>query len=131
MKNGKGIFIREPSIVPSANEVYQKNHTTEELYLAFMNVLEKNNRKLPPPVKSFDGIVNTKQISVSHKLLFILRNLVRVKIVRFYDLFLNIKSRSEVVATFLAVLELTKSKKINVDTEAGGEIIMKVTDDGE
>ncbi len=57
------------------------------------------------------------------------------KLISFFDIFKSAKSRSEIVATFLAVLELTRSKKVRVDSEEdcydGSRFSFKMENSGE
>lgn len=98
----------------------QKDHI--DIYLlveAFNTVLLRSKRRLPPDIQNFSGIVGTKIVSVSEKVISVLRKVVKTKTVRFIDAFEGIESRNEMVATFLAVLELTKTNRIKV--EGNGE----------
>ena len=63
-------------------------------------------------------------ISVTSRIIHILRGLHRGASLRFHSLFSHSRSRSEMVATFLAVLELVKSKRITVG-EDGEEIAFR------
>lgn len=93
----------------------QKEHL--ELYMlieAFNTVLLRSKRKLPPDIGNFSGIVGTKIVSVSQKVITVLRKVIKYKTVRFIDAFENIESRNEMVATFLAILELTKTNRIGI-----------------
>ena len=49
------------------------------------------------------------------KIFGVMRRLARQKAVAYDDLFTGARSKSELVATFLAVLELVKGKRIRVD----------------
>ncbi len=88
-----------------------------EVYLlieAFNAMLLRSKRRLPPDIENFSGIVGTKIVSVSQKVITVLRKVIKQKTVRFIDAFENIESRNEMVATFLAILELTKTNRITV-----------------
>ena len=77
-------------------------------------VLERTDNKLPPPVSAFQGIVGREPYPVADKAGEILRRLVRFGVTRFRALFKENRSRSEVVATFLAVLELCKARRLRL-----------------
>jgi len=117
-------FIRIPFELELDN-TYTSNHSLEELHSAYRVTVKRIKRRLPPPVNSFNGIIGRAIVSVNSKVIFVLRNVLKKGSVSFMSLFENAKSRSEIVATFLAVLELAKSKKINVDENAKGEIKIK------
>ena len=60
-------------------------------------------------------IVACKFVNVASKVQTVLRKLWNGKKVRFLSLFQGAQTRSDMVATFLAVLELAKTKKITID----------------
>ena len=82
---------------------------------AYINAAGRAQRKLPPPLDSFKVIVARKFVNVASKVQTVLRKLWNGKKVRFLSLFLDAQTRSDMVATFLAVLELAKTKKITID----------------
>lgn len=94
---------------------YKGTHNSSELYDAYLLAVRRIKRRLPPPVSSFKGIVGRTIVSVSEKAIFVLRRLFRKGSVPFDNLFTGAKSRSEIVATFLAVLELAKNNRLSVD----------------
>ena len=65
--------------------------------------------KLPPPKDAFSGIVSRKIVSVSSKIITVMRKLYKGKTVKYSSLFEAAEGRSDLVATFLAVLELVKN----------------------
>ncbi|MGN1138033.1 MAG: segregation/condensation protein A, partial [Ruminococcus sp.] len=54
-------------------------------------------------------------ISVSSKIITVMRKLWHGKHIRYNELFTAVNQRSELVATFLAVLELVKGKRVRID----------------
>ena len=56
-----------------------------------------------------------KVVSVSTKIVFVLRNLWRAGRKKITSLYQTAQSRSELVATFLAVLELCKADRVRVE----------------
>ena len=69
------------------------------------------------PDNRFQVIVKHKMYSVTTKVIFILRRLYRDGEADMDGLYDNITDRSERVATFLAVLELTKSGRIYINDD--------------
>jgi len=57
----------------------------------------------------------TRHVSVNERILHVMKLLVRKGTCSFSGLFEKAESRSEIVATFLAVLELIKGRRIMVD----------------
>ena len=81
-------------------------------------MIRRSNRALPPPLKSFAGIVGHPIASVPARIIGVLRTLKRKLTCSFRSLFSGVKSRSEIVATFLAVLELSKSEHVVMEEKA-------------
>lgn len=110
-------FCREPEKLES-DETYTGSHDPFVLLEAYGAAVGKGERKLPPPRTAFQGIVSRKIVSVSSKIISVLRGLRKNASVTYKSLFQRAESRSELVATFLAVLELVKARRIRV---TGGE----------
>jgi len=122
-KNGDKIYVKEPDKV-EFDDTYKKKHDIAELIYAYNNILKRNLRKLPPPIQSFTGIVGTKHVSVSSRVFGLLRQLIMRKYISFKRFIYSQKSKSEVIAAFLAVLELSKVKRIMLkDDGPGGDDI--------
>ncbi|HZJ78446.1 MAG TPA: segregation/condensation protein A [Clostridia bacterium] len=98
---------------------YTRRHEPSELFKAFISAVGKGRRKLPPPVEVFSGIIAHKIVSVASRVSFVLKRIFNKSRQSFAELFESSESRSEMVATFLAVLALVKAKRITVngDTE--------------
>lgn len=114
MTDGFNRFVRLPAPVP-INKNYRRNHDSSELVLAYMNAVGRGIRKLPPSAETFTPLVAKKIVSVSSKVVYVLRNLRNNIKVRFSSLFEKAESRSELVATFLAVLELIKTRRVKAE----------------
>ncbi|MCI8554246.1 MAG: hypothetical protein HFJ80_04795 [Clostridiales bacterium] len=78
---------------------------------------------MPPPPQAFSGIVSRTIVSVASKITDVLGRLYHRPMVSYRSLFQSAQSRSELVATFLALLELVKDKRIVVDGEGDGQYI--------
>lgn len=109
------LFVREPMQLP-ANVVYEMSHQPAELIGAYMLAMGKAQKRMPPPVTAFSGIVKHRVVSVASKIIFVLKRLYKHHLVRFDSLF-ETGDRSELVATFLAVLELVKSKRVSISDD--------------
>lgn len=88
---------------------------TYMLVEAFNAMILRGKRRLPPDILNFNGIVGTRIISVSEKVISVLKKVIVKKRIRFIDAFDGIESRNEMVATFLAILELTKTNRISIE----------------
>ncbi len=100
------------------DKTHKLNYETDVLTEAYRNVLRRSNRALPPPLKSFAGIVGHPIASVPARIIGVLRTLKRKLTCSFRSLFSGVRSRSEIVATFLAVLELSKSEHVVMEERA-------------
>ena len=107
-------LCRTPTELP-VDQTYTRRHEGDELIDAYLTAAGRGQRRLPPPVSSFSGIVQRRIISVSSKIVHVLRRLWQGGRVRFSTLYEQAESRSELVATFLAVLELMKARRVTVD----------------
>lgn len=108
---GRDYITKVPEAVP-VNKVYRYVHKREDLRRAMISVLERVDNHLPPPMAAFEGIVGREPYPVGDKATEILGRLVQFGVTRFRALFKGNRSRSEVVATFIAVLELCKARRI-------------------
>ena len=113
---GLDMYTKQPEII-SPDKTYKYAHDRMDLRLAILNMLERAESKVPPKITNFAGIVGREIYSVGKKVAHILKRLLSNQKTTFIDLFENVRSRSEVVATFLAVLELCKTNRINISEE--------------
>ena len=97
------------------DKAYKGRHHKDELYAAFFSAAGRKRRKLPPPATAFTPLVSRKIVSVSSKIITILRRLWKGTRMSMNELFHSSKSKSDMVATFLALLELVKGKRIEMD----------------
>lgn len=95
-------------------KVYRYDHRGEDLRRAMSAVLERAGHRLPPPMAAFEGIVGREPYPVADKAGEIIQRLLRFGVTRFRALFQGNRSRSEIVATFIAVLELCKARKLSL-----------------
>lgn len=110
---GRDYLTKVPeSIQP--DKTYHYVHEKDDLFKAMTAVLSRTDNKLPPPVSAFQGIVGREPYPVADKAGEIIHRLLNFGITRFRALFKGNRSRSEVVATFLAVLELCKAHRVRL-----------------
>ena len=114
--DGFNRFVR-PAQEGYVNYDYERFHEGEELLNAYISAAGRGRRKLPPPLDSFKVIVAKKFVNVATKVSSVMKKLWSGKKVKFLTLFEDAQTRSDMVATFLAVLELAKTKKIKIDGE--------------
>lgn len=120
-------FWRQPSPV-EYDLTYNRTHPSEDIAKAYVSAVGRGKKKLPPPANAFSGIVSKKVISVSSKIITVMRKLWRGNTVKYGELFEASKEKSELVATFLAVLELVKGKRVRIDGD-GENATVKMSED--
>lgn len=114
---GRSIVTRPPEPV-ERGKIYEYDQEPGDLVLAMAEIRERAQRALPPPRTAFAGIVQHEPYPVESKAREIVQRLKSGGITRFLLLFRGSRTRSEVVATFLAVLELCRARIIRL---AGSE----------
>ena len=124
---GRDYITKVPEHLP-ADKTYRYVHNKEDLRRIMVLVLDRIGNKLPPPVEAFQGIVGREPYPVADKAAEIVRRLLSFGVTRFRALFKGSRSRSEIVATFIAVLELCKAKRVRL---AGTETDCTITCTGE
>jgi segregation and condensation protein A len=117
---GRCIFTKEPEPLKRDN-TYRYRHDSADLLRALEDIAERNRRRLPPPTVNFKGIVGKEPYPVTKKAGQVLRSLVLRGVQRLKSLFHGSRSRSEIVATFLAILELCKTNSVCLEDDVSGE----------
>lgn len=112
--DGFNRFVRAPQ-EGYVNYDYERFHEGEELLNAYISAAGRAQRKLPPPIDSFKAIVARKFVNVASKISIVINKLRGGKRIKFLKLFEGAESKSDIVATFLAVLELAKTKEITLE----------------
>ncbi|MBO5727716.1 MAG: segregation/condensation protein A [Oscillospiraceae bacterium] len=110
---GRDFLTKQPEPVKK-DTTYRYVHQPEDLHHAMTQVLRRVDHKLPPPVSAFQGIVGREPYPVADKAAEIIKRLVNFGVTRFRALFKGNRSRSEIVATFIAVLELCKANRLRL-----------------
>lgn len=117
---GRCLFTKEPEPL-RRDRTYRYQHNVADLLRALDLIAERNQRQLPPPTVNFKGIVGKEPYPVNRKAGEVLRQLVLRGVERLKNLFRGNKSRSEIVATFLAILELCKTNSVTLEEDVNGD----------
>jgi segregation and condensation protein A len=118
------IVTRPPLPLPiDAN--YNIVHSTSVLTSAYARINDRNLRCRPPEIKEFNTIVKAPVVSVNAKIFFIMRNIIKKTCDDIYSVFENVHTKSEAVATFLAVLELVHARRVSINDMGKMKIIRK------
>jgi segregation and condensation protein A len=110
---GTNCLTRGPLPV-TPDKTYRYPHEREDLARAMKELYQRSNEDVVPPERAFKGIVGREPYPVAKKARELLHRLGK-GVERLKGLFRTAKSRSELVATFLAVLELCKLHRIELE----------------
>ena len=117
---GRCLFTKEPEPLRKEKN-YRYQHEVADLQRALDEIAERNQRRLPPPTVNFKGIVGKEVYPVSRKTGEILRQLILRGVEKLKNLFKGNRSRSEIVATFISVLEMCKTGSVRLEDDISGE----------
>ena len=117
---GRCLFTKEPEPL-HREQGYRYQHDVIDLLRALDTIAERSQRQLPPPTTNFKGIVGKEPYPVGKKAAEVLRQLVLRGMERLKNLFRGNRSRSEIVATFLAILDLCKTNSVTLEDDINGE----------
>jgi len=111
---GRNILTKNPEPM-ERGKIYEYDQEPGDLIIAMQEVSDRRGQMTaPPPMRDFQEIVRREPYSVEVKSREILERIKNSGITRFLLLFRGSRSRSEVVATFMAVLELCKNRVIRL-----------------
>ncbi len=125
MTAGFDRFVRVPAEY-DFDKTYELVHESDVMYEAYLAAVGRGKRHLPPNVTPFTKIVAKKIVSVSTKIVFVIRNLIGGGSKRLSSLYKTARSRSELVATFLAVLELCKANRVEISGDGAETAEIKI-----
>ena len=114
MTDGFNYFVK-PSEIIEVDKVYSRTHECIEIANAYLAAVGKGKRKLPPSIDSFKPIVQRRIVPVQARISYVMRKLFKKSKMKLSTLFNSSQDRSELVATFLAVLQLARDKKIYIE----------------
>ncbi len=117
---GRCIFCKQPEPL-RRDTTYRYQHTPEDMLRALEEISQRSQRRLPPPTVNFKGIVGKEPYPVSRKAREVVRALMLRGIQRLKNLFKGNRSRTEIVATFLAILDLCKTNSVCLEDDNSGE----------
>ncbi|MBE6958607.1 MAG: chromosome segregation protein ScpA [Ruminococcaceae bacterium] len=117
---GRCLFTKQPEPLRK-DKTYRYQHEVGDLLRSLDDIAERNQQRLPPPTVNFKGIVGKERYPVTKKATEVVRRLILRGVERLKSLFKGNKSRSEIVATFLAVLELCRLNSVRLEDDSTGE----------
>lgn len=103
----------------SPDRTYVADHNIELLSLAFMKVMSNIEETDEEATEKIRPLISRRTVSVSEKVYSILRMLlIKGGSAKAIDCFNGIRSRHELVATFMAVLEMLKTGRLQIKEDA-------------
>ena len=120
-------FFRAPSPV-EFDLTYNRTHPSTDIAKAYVSAVGRGKSKLPPPEQAFSGIVAHKIVSVNGKIIHLMRRLRHGKKLEYHEIFEACEGKSELVATFLATLELVKGKRIRIEGSGENAVVRMIED---
>lgn len=91
---------------------YDRQHGVDELLEAFQSILARKERNKKPEKRAFSGIVGREKVSVEDMVEKVCKYLARTPKLSFKSVFKPEDSKPEMIATFLAILEMIKLSKL-------------------
>ena len=110
---GRNVLTRDPEPL-ERGKVYEYNQRLTDLSAALAELRSRSARSLPSPEAAFREIVQHEPYPVETKAEELLRRLREEGVLKWFRVFFGCRSRSEIVATFLAVLELCRGRMIRL-----------------
>lgn len=111
MAEGVYTVVREPAEVELDTE-YRLRHDVYLLEEAYNALQGRSRQKQPPRQEQFEPLTTAPFVSVTSRIIHVLRGLMTGRVRRLRQLFVKEGGRSQTVATFLAVLELVRAGRI-------------------
>jgi segregation and condensation protein A len=123
--SSKYLVFRQEEKIKFPVPEYDRHHDVQALIDAFNSIMQRRIRKQEPQKRAFSGIVGREKVSVDDMVEKICKRIYRKKRLNFKSLFMPQDSRPEMIATFLAVLEMIKGSKLyaSYSDEAGDFIL--------
>lgn len=109
-------FVRSPLEV-ELDTTYNQHHDPILLVQAIEMLLGRGKRRKMPTQQTFEPLVTAPFVSVASRVVHVLRSIVTGKAEKLRTLFARQDTRSQTVATFLAVLELIRAGRITIDDQ--------------
>ncbi|MCD7800631.1 MAG: segregation/condensation protein A [Ruminococcus sp.] len=117
---GDKIFSHRRIVESKVDNTYNIVHSPDVLLNAYMNIGLKRLKRVKPVITQdrFQVIVKHKMYPIEIKVVSVLRTMYKYGKAKLSDLLDGIDDRSERVALFLAVLELTKSGRLLISDDS-------------
>ena len=117
-ERAKGLYtaVRQPAAIELDN-AYSLRHDAALLAQAYNAVQGRSRMKPQPRPEQFEPLTTAPIVSVTSRIIHVLRGLMTGRVGRLRQLFSRDASRSQAVATFLAVLELVRAGRVSIEED--------------
>lgn len=125
-------FYKLPEVIEIKRQDETLELSPEELRRVYAELVGRNSRKVNHGASKIIQILQHEKVSIKSKIAEVVKKLLSKSFFIFSELFsTKTRSKTEVVTGFLAILELTKLKKIQLEQEKqfGDLIIHRATED--
>ncbi len=115
-KEWSQVYWKLPEVISFARRDEILELIPSELQRVYTELLERNKRKMNPNVSGMSRIIQHEKVSMKSKMREIIRELIKKSRVKFTELFsFGTKSQTDIVTGFMAMLELAKLKKVQLE----------------
>ena len=104
-----------------------KDQDSALLEIAFQKIIERSRKlqkMLSTPEETLEHLLRRRVTPIPEKIFSIMRRLYRVGDISFSSFLLESQSRSDIIASFVAVLELLKVRRISVISDGEDDVII-------
>ncbi len=109
-------FVRRPEEI-EIDKSYTLTHSPALLLGCYLAAMGKVKRRLPPPPSAFSNIVARRVVSVASRIIHLLKRFYKTPVLSLTSVFEDGRDRPELVATFMALLELIRGGTVSVSED--------------
>lgn len=113
---GSDIYVRKPEEI-ELPKTFEGTVDKQKLLEAYLAVAGRKQRKMPPPASAFTQIVARKMVSIRSRIMLIMAKIMGSSGVPIEEIWMQNNDRYELVASFLAVLELIRHSRVTVSDD--------------
>lgn len=128
--SSKYMIFRDEEKIEFPVPEYNREHTISDLLDAFNSIMARKIRKEKPTKRAFTGIVGREKVSVDDMVEKICKRLRKKRKITFKTLFREEDSKPEMIATFLAVLEMIKLNRLFAEYSSENKDFILTTKEG-
>ena len=90
---------------------------TKALSKLLFKLAEKGKEEESAPIELINPLIKKKIVSIPGRIIGVMRKMLKRRAVYFDEFFEDVRSRSELVATFYAILELLRAGRLTIERE--------------